>query len=129
MHEMFDRRIFLVDDHKISNFINRRLIEGCKFSGEVLTYEKPEIALQELEVKKPKLILLDINMPDIDGWKFLELMGATENANIKVIMVTSSTSSMDKMKAREYPQVLDYYVKPLSVAMVKNIIATAFEED
>lgn len=115
-------RVFLVDDQKISNYINKKLIESCDFIGEVVSYENPKKALEELEDKRPDLVLLDINMPEIDGWKFLELMNDKMGNSIKVIMVTSSTNPLDQQKAREYPQVIDYFVKPLSREVVTKLI-------
>lgn len=119
-------KVFLVDDQKISNYINKRIIESCNFNGEIICYENPEKALNDLENLQPDFVLLDINMPEIDGWKFLELMSLKSTCvAIKVIMVTSSTSPLDKLKSEEYPQVVDYLIKPLSRDLVINLMGNS----
>ncbi|MEH6408420.1 MAG: response regulator, partial [Leeuwenhoekiella sp.] len=84
-------KIFLVDDQRITNFINKKLIEVTGVCKHVYTYIDPKEALNELDTQSPNLILLDLNMPEIDGWLFLEKMEGHET-NAKVIIVTSSTS-------------------------------------
>ncbi len=68
------------------------------------------------------LILLDINMPVLDGWGFLDAIQHHQvKAKIQVIMVTSSIDVVDKEKAMTYPQVIDYLEKPLRIAACDKI--------
>lgn len=106
-------KIMLVDDQKMANFINKKLIEITGLATVVVDYTLPEKALQELENQKPDLIFLDLNMPVINGWKFLDHLNK-KSYQTRVVIVTSSTSEIDKQKARNYTQVIDFLIKPLT---------------
>jgi CheY-like chemotaxis protein len=74
------------------------------------------------------LVLLDINMPEMDGWEFLEAIQKLPSPKILVVMVTSSVDSRDRKKAKSYPQVIEYIEKPLTVdtcSYIKNLPAVA----
>jgi CheY-like chemotaxis protein len=74
----------------------------------------------------PFLILLDINMPVMDGWEFLDAVQQLNMPSVFVVMVTSSVDSRDRKKALKYAQVIDYFEKPLSVdacVRIKNQVA------
>ena len=61
----------------------------------------------------PDLIFLDLNMPEVNGWQFLEVLTEKQNQT-QVVIVTSSTSIHDKEKAQKYAQVIDFLEKPLT---------------
>lgn len=72
---------------------------------------------------KNYLILLDINMPVMDGWQFLDqLCESSYVSSICVAMVTSSIDYRDKMKANEYDLVFEYIEKPLKVDSFKSLL-------
>ena len=106
-------KVMLVDDQKMSNFINKKLIEVTSFANHIVAYTLPDAALQDIETEKPDLIFLDLNMPIIDGWGFLDNLQKNKNTT-QVVIVTSSTSSIDKQKAQNYIQVVDFLIKPLT---------------
>lgn len=114
--------IFLVDDQKITNFINKKLVNMYDIDKEVYDFINPLMALKELETRKPHLILLDLNMPEIDGWGFLEQMENYETT-AKVVIVTSSTSILDIQKAKNYDRVIHYLTKPLNSISIEQLIA------
>lgn len=103
----------LVDDQKMANFITRKLIEVTGFSTEVVDYTVPQEALLDLSNTNPDLIFLDLNMPEVNGWQFLEVLTEKQNQT-QVVIVTSSTSIHDKEKAQKYAQVIDFLEKPLT---------------
>ena len=106
-------KIMLVDDQKMANFINKKLIEITDFAHNIVDYTLPDSALLDIENEKPDLIFLDLNMPIIDGWKFLDSLQQNKNST-RVVIVTSSTSALDKKKAQSYTQVIDFLIKPLT---------------
>lgn len=106
-------KVMLVDDQKMANFITRKLIEVTGFSTEVVDYTVPQEALLDLSNTNPDLIFLDLNMPEVNGWQFLEVLTEKQNQT-QVVIVTSSTSKHDKEKAQKYAQVIDFLEKPLT---------------
>jgi CheY-like chemotaxis protein len=105
--------IILVDDQPIANFITKKLLEIEGFNEDVLDFTNPEEALAYLEDKQNTLIFLDLNMPEMNGWEFLDSLKSKGHQH-KIIILTSSTSSIDRKKAKEYPSVIDYIEKPLN---------------
>ena len=114
-------KIFLVDDQHISNFIMKKVISTLAIDCEVIAFEKPKIALSALSEIKPHLIFLDLNMPLINGWQFLEQM--QDHHDIKVVILTSSIDPIDEEKSKEFPQVISYETKPPSKEKIKAIIS------
>ncbi len=106
-------KIMLVDDQKMANFINKKLIEVTEFAEKIVDYTLPQTALLAIDTEKPDLIFLDLNMPEINGWRFLDVL-KERNDPTQVVIVTSSTSSLDMQKAQKYNQVIDFLIKPLS---------------
>ncbi|MDR6301001.1 response regulator [Mesonia maritima] len=115
-----DPVIFLVDDQKITNFINKKLIEKSKIKVKIMDFINPINALKDFSKFEPSHILLDLNMPQLDGWQFLEEMKKNEFYS-KVIIVTSSDSPIDRERAKEYDLVIDYKTKPLSEEVMRSI--------
>ena len=106
-------KVMLVDDQKMANFIAKKLIEVTGFSTEVVDYTAPQEALLDISNTNPDLIFLDLNMPEVNGWQFLEVLTEKQNQT-QVVIVTSSTSIHDKEKAQKYAQVIDFLEKPLT---------------
>ncbi len=109
------QNIMLVDDDKIFINITGLILKRFNESLAVESYTNPAQALKVLkkENNHPDAIFLDINMPEIDGWKFLEnmeAMGITTN----VYMLTSSIDPTDMEKSKNYPSVKGYFTKPLT---------------
>lgn len=117
--------IVIVDDDAVVLFLHKVLIQKT-FSGSISEYHNAsaalEFVLKKAENSQPILILLDINMPGMNGWEFLEeLQQKTSEENIFIVMVTSSINSSDRKKADQYPRVIDYLEKPLSRQSCKSL--------
>jgi CheY-like chemotaxis protein len=121
----------LIDDDPIYLFATRRLIELVNFCEDLLIFNDGEEALDGLkvrfesdELKVPDVILLDIDMPVMDGWAFLDRIKVHMDAypETSVYMVTSSIDPEDRNRAREYSIVSDYKVKPISVDDLEDIL-------
>ncbi len=107
------KKIYLIDDQPISNFITKKLLELEGYTGEIIDFTNPEEAFRILKNDEGALIFLDLNMPLMNGWDFLNAMQAN-NMRHEVILLTSSTSKIDIDKAQEFPAVIKYMVKPMN---------------
>ena len=111
--------IVIVDDDAVVLFLHKILMQKCSPDSTIHDFKRGNEALNFIaELRKNSadaiLILLDINMPGINGWQFLEQLQNISKEKVFVVMVTSSINSADKKKAAEYPLVLDFLEKPLS---------------
>lgn len=120
----------IVDDDQDALFINEFIINQTKLGGKVYKAENVMNALELLEnlekehKELPKVILLDIRMPIMDGFVFLQKFNQLPpniKKNTKVVMVTSSVDMEDYEKAMENPNVIDYVSKPLTMEKIEHI--------
>ena len=113
----------LIDDAEIANIIMKKLISFLSLSVEVFDFNDADKAYEAMKTINPDIIFLDLNMPWLTGWDYLEKM-KKDNYCFKVIIVTSSTSFFDKERGREYKNVVDYLEKPVSKELVLKYITT-----
>jgi CheY-like chemotaxis protein len=120
-------RIMLVDDSEIDNFINQKMIEGYGFAERIYIHTSSKSALEFLTSLKttgpmmkdllPEIIFLDINMPIMDGFQFLDefhKMGEEVKSICKVVMLTSSVNPADIENSKKVTTVVSYINKPLT---------------
>jgi CheY-like chemotaxis protein len=114
----------IVDDDEMVVFLHKIAVVESGLSTNPVVAFNGQQALDLINLPENHetvfLVLLDINMPELDGWDFLEAIQSL-NASIYVVMVTSSVDSRDKKKAKSYKQVIDYLEKPLSVTACVHI--------
>jgi two-component SAPR family response regulator len=116
------KRIMIVDDVGISNFIMKKMISRVSIASKVFDYTLPERALADIEKITPEIIFLDLNMPVIDGWEFLNKM-REGNIEVTVYILTSSTSELDRHKLKGYNNVKGFLIKPLDIKTLENILS------
>jgi CheY-like chemotaxis protein len=119
-------KVLLIDDDAAANYLSKELLENLNAANEI---ETAESCLKALELIKQAdcadVIFLDIKMPGIDGFDFLErLKKLALDKNIKVVMLTSSVRPEDKLRAFSYKAVIDYVEKPLTPDKVQLIATT-----
>ncbi len=127
--------ILLIDDDQITNSIHKMVIEDVGVSRNIEIAESADIALQLLDCPKvndcktPDVIFLDLNMPGMNGWDFLESYREKkkdcENKSI-IIILTNSTNPYDKLKAEKYEEVAGFRSKPLTDLMIHEIMDRYF---
>lgn len=115
------KKIMLVDDVHISNFILKKLISNISDNYVVKDFTEPEQAFNNIASFDPAIIFLDLNMPVLDGFGFLEKMKEYQLQH-DVYILTSSTSVMDKEKASQFTNVKAFLIKPLTPAILANIL-------
>lgn len=106
-------RIYLIDDQPISNFITKKLLEIEGYPGVITDFTDPTEAIHKIAENENALIFLDLNMPEMNGWEFMDAM-KDKNLHHQIIILTSSTSKLDKEKAKSYPCVVKYMEKPMN---------------
>ena len=122
--------VVLIDDSDIDLFVQRRFIELSGFAHRVLTFRSSREALNYLSDSNlkeyPDLIFLDLNMPEIDGFSFLEQYSKlVTNAPTKIIILTSSSSALDRDRAATYSNVVGFLSKPLTEGNLAEIDLSA----
>lgn len=124
------KSVMLVDDNEIDNIINEKIIEANSFADRILVFQTGQEALEFLEVnqhdetKLPEIVFLDINMPIMDGFQFLEdfeKFSETVLDKCKIIMLSSSISPKDIDRAASSKYVKKYLNKPLNARYLEAI--------
>ena len=105
-------KVFLVDDEPITNILTKIMVKKLNPEVEVSDYNDPVTAFTQLKDHQPHLIFLDLNMPVMTGWDFLDKMHEHGLHN-SVIILTSSVSAFDRQKANNYSNVIDFLNKPV----------------
>ena len=113
--------IFCIDDDTLQLMVNRRIFNLLNSEIQLLTFEDPKDAFTSIHAHYPELIFLDLNMPEMNGWDFLDAM-KKDRLNIDVYILTSSVDPYDKKKAETYENIKGFLSKPLSLQVLKNII-------
>lgn len=123
--------VLLIDDDPIFNMISKSLVKRAEFSPEVSTCSDANIALDELRTRVrvnyeefPDVIFLDLDMPKMDGWAFLEEFQKFPEWSVKkcrVFILSSSISHRDVEKSRMYEVVCDFISKPLTIDKIETI--------
>lgn len=131
------KNILLVDDDSITNFINKSIISDIDISENIYTAENGQEALELLKrycnqsnsgCGCPSLVFLDLNMPLMDGFEFLQQFGSMDefhNQRIPIVVLTSSENAKDIEKAKQL-KVNGYVCKPLTPEKVNHALNTIF---
>lgn len=126
-------QILCVDDDPITLMLCKKVIEKASFSEEIITARNGEEALHffnELKYskskiqKKPQLIFLDLNMPVMGGWEFLDHFSSIdyeEFNSINVVVLSSTINPEDLAKAKKYSAVIDFLSKPITKSMLEYL--------
>jgi signal transduction histidine kinase len=118
------KSVLVIDDTDIDRLLAEKIVKKYNFAEEVVLMESAEEMLDYLHQLPDtetdellQLILLDINMPEIDGWEFLkqfDLLDKNIKDQFRIFVVSSSKNAEDKERALSNEYVLDYVEKPLS---------------
>lgn len=121
-----DFEVIIVDDDEMTIFLHEIYVKENKFHPSPINFYNGKDAVDYFNtyfnVAKHYCILLDINMPILDGWEVMdEILQKGMEKNVSVIILTSSINTADRIKAKKYDMVIDYVEKPLTVEHLNKI--------
>jgi len=129
-------KVMLIDDNPANNLICRTLIKMHNFSEHIEEFLDAQAAFKRLEElsaqhpdKLPDLIFLDLNMPSMDGWEFLDCykkLPEKFRKKCKIFILTSSIYQQDIQRAAENSYIVDLLSKPLTKELLDGIYRTKF---
>ncbi|MEL6673849.1 MAG: response regulator [Bacteroidota bacterium] len=131
------KRALIIDDDEINNFICVKNMKDLQFAEQASYCLKGQEGLNQLKEMldstpedMPEAIFLDINMPMMNGWEFLEEyknLAPQFSKEIKLFILTSSVYRKDMERSDTYAEVADYIVKPLDKTKIRNIQEKHFQ--
>ncbi len=125
-------KVLLIDEDATNNLIFKKLATSTKLTDNLVTCISAMDALNYLNdcVKTndmlPEVVFLDLKMPVMSGWEFLDeyqKIKASFGAQVRIFILSTSNNPDDFKRAKTYPDVEEYLVKPLSIKILKDIIA------
>ncbi len=128
--------ILLIDDDRITNFLNETIIKSHGCCETIIVKTDGQKAIDFLKgittdyAQCPELIFLDINMPYVNGWEFLELykeLPQELRSRITIVMLSSSMNKYDKERAEKMDEVAEFRNKPLTKNILGEVIDKYFQ--
>lgn len=120
-----------VDDDPITLMLFKKVVHKAFFAKEIINANNGEEAINQINTisiskheKRPQLIFLDLNMPVMGGWEFLDLFNTSNYFNLnntKVIILTSTIDPEDIKKSKSYPNVIEFLSKPITVEHLDDL--------
>lgn len=117
--------ICIIDDDPIYQFLINKIIGNSKAGHELIFFKNGKEALDyfmlDLNNNLPGIILLDLEMPVMDGWDFLKEIDKLQTEKTAIYIVSSSISHEDKEKAKAFPKINGHFSKPINSNKIKEI--------
>lgn len=124
--------IGIIDDDDIYRFMTVKTIQSLKIQTENISFSDGEEALEFIvdnidDIKKlPDVILLDVNMPVLDGFGFMKEFVKLKpliGKKINIFMISSSANPIDRERAKSIPDITDYFVKPIEPGKLMRMLS------
>ena len=135
--------ILFIDDDEPTNFLNKMIAEELGYADHVQVAFSGQEALHYLtnsgpfengseDFPRPELIFLDINMPGMDGWEFLDRyknLPSPQKGHVVMVMLTTSLNPDDEKAASKHSEISGFEHKPLERVNLEKIIRTCFPDN
>jgi CheY-like chemotaxis protein len=128
--------VWIIDDDDISKYVMKKNLRQLSVTNVI---EFPD-SVQPLKIlsdnfdstnELPDIILLDLNMPILNGFQFMEKLKVSHEKikkNIQIYMLTSSLSSEDIDRAKSFPEISEYFIKPITLRNLSRIVDIALQK-
>ena len=118
----------LIDDNYIDNFVTSKILESGNYAENIVILQSPEDAIESLRtgIVKPDIIFLDVRMPNMSGFEFLEVYDEIDIENkkdIKIFMLSSSLDPTDIKKALVNKYVTQFISKPVTHKALEDLFS------
>ncbi len=119
-------QILLIEDDSIFTFLLQKAIQKSNFEGNLITFNNGLSAIEHLQKEYRKdsnyVLFLDLNMPVMNGWQFMEAFNSiAEPSNCMVFIMTSSRNQLDIDALMENPLIADFIIKPITDILINGI--------
>ena len=116
-------RILIVEDDEVSAFASKTVVEQSGYCDTPVIVDNGQAALDYLNANEVDLVLLDISMPVLDGFQFMDLKKTKyPNILVPVVMLSSSDREQEQVLMKSYPEILDYSMKPLKKDFLSSVV-------
>lgn len=129
-------KTYLIDDDFISNFVTEKVLENENFGSEIISFLTAEEALatllNDMTHHTPDVIFLDLNMPGMNGWAFLDALAPHKEALLNkchIYILTSSLNLADTALAKDYELVHGLLHKPIDQQDIRMVLAELEDHD
>lgn len=126
------KRVYIIDDDELSAFLTEAMLTAENFAQHYDTFLNPEVALQQLlsslqqnqSDNLPDVIFLDLNMPYMSGWEFLDTLAphADELTGCMIFILTSSVDVMEARRAQKYDFLAGFLQKPIEEDTIRRLL-------
>lgn len=127
-------KVYIVDDDLVSQFATLYAIKKIDTKCDIIAFdgamEALEVIKQDVDARNVQLIIvLDLVMPNVDGWAFLSLLQEhlVTNALVKTYVLSAFRKSADRERAKNHPLITGFFDKPLSLLNAQKILANFME--